>query len=52
MDRGGKALYQRMLEWCRTQGIYQPRAAAPLPQDADDFGSEDDGQLPLFDTSR
>lgn len=47
-----EALYERMLEWCRAEGIYQPRTVAPRPADADDFGPEDDGQLMLFDTRR
>jgi len=47
-----EALYNRMLEWCRSQGIYQPRSPAPRPQEADDFGSEEDGQLMLFGTRK
>jgi len=36
LDHGARweALYQRMLEWCRTEGIYSPRlvaAVAPAP---------------------
>lgn len=51
MDHGPRweSLYRRMLEWCRKQGIYEPRPVAPPRKQAPAApAARQPEQLPLF----